>query len=65
MRFVLTIDIGNEAMTTAGDIANALRKTSQLIREGGYSHTPAVGDSGPILDDNGNRCGSWHVDGGR
>lgn len=63
MRFVLTINLGNEAMQTASDIARALRDTASKLVQGGYGNLASDGDSGPIRDDNGNRVGSWHVEG--
>lgn len=63
MRFVLTIELGNDAMQDAGDIASVLRKTAKLIcPPGGAFDEPKAGDAGPIHDENGNRVGGWHVE---
>lgn len=62
MRFVLTLELGNDAMQTASDIARALRETASKLVQGGYDNVANVGDAGPIRDDNGNRVGGWHVE---
>ena len=60
MRFVLTIELGNDAMRKGSHIKSELREFASKL-EGG---TPRVGDSGSLRDVNGNRVGSWHVDHG-
>jgi len=60
-RFTLTIQLGNDAMQTWGDIANALRDTARRIE---IDHDVESGDSAPIHDLNGNRVGKWHTDNG-
>jgi hypothetical protein len=64
MRFVLTLELGNDAMQTQGDIARALRAVvwGMSVERLGTGRTPEIGDSGPIRDVNGNRVGSWHVE---
>jgi hypothetical protein len=53
--FTLTIDMGNDAMNEAYDVAAKLIEVGQAIRRDyfGEGHTES------ILDDNGNRVGSW------
>ena len=58
MRFVLTIQLGNDAMQTGEDVARALRETATLIDYGGVFSIP---DGGRIYDENGNTIGSWEV----
>ena len=62
MRFVLTIELGNDAMSTDGHIATALKQAAKSILSY-QDRIPEIGDSGPIRDVNGNRIGSWHVEG--
>lgn len=56
--FRLTIELGNAAMETAGDVARALRSTAERVGSGRFS---PEGESGRIHDDNGNTVGSWTV----
>ena len=62
MKFVLTIKLGNEAMQTDGHIARALKDAAKSILSY-QDRIPEIGDSGSIRDVNGNRVGSWHVEG--
>lgn len=50
--FTLTILLGNDAMQTAEDVAEALERTAHQLRH--LQH----GDYG-IFDLNGNKAGSW------
>ena len=50
-KFILEIDLGNEAMQTRGDIAGALERASMMVRCGNYP----LGAT--IRDDNGNVVG--------
>jgi hypothetical protein len=56
--FTLTITLGNDAMQTGGDVAEALREVAGRIddRRGGLFE-----DSGRIRDANGNTVGEWRV----
>jgi hypothetical protein len=63
MTFKLTIRLGNDAMSTWFDIANALRTVAGQVQDLGDvqittedSHTASV-----IMDDNGNSCGKWET----
>lgn len=62
MRFILSIELGNDAMQSQDDIARAIRDLSKTLRTYATERVPTVGDSGPIRDDNGNRVGGWHVE---
>jgi endogenous inhibitor of DNA gyrase (YacG/DUF329 family) len=58
MKFVLEIELGNDAMQTAEDVAEAIRSKLKGI-EASTFNTP----EGPynILDRNGNPVGKWEV----
>jgi hypothetical protein len=59
-RFDLSITIGNDAMQTPTDVANALRRVVRRLDNmegGGWYDT-----TGPIRDYNGNRVGEWLID---
>jgi hypothetical protein len=56
-QFTLTIDLGNDAMSTPSDIADALRKLAGRIETiDGY-----LGD-GVVRDVNGNTVGHWALE---
>ena len=65
MRFILSIELGNDAMQTARDIAAALRQVAGNL--GNAPRADMTDDthviSGRVYDDNGNRVGGWHVEG--
>ncbi len=61
MKFVLTINLGNEAMQTQEDIAQALHHLGQMLHTH-MARFPEAGDLGVIRDANGNRVGGWHVE---
>jgi len=54
-KFKLHIKLGNAAMGTKDEIANALRELADKL-----DHTDA--DSGNIRDENGNTVGKWEID---
>jgi hypothetical protein len=54
MRFTLSIDSGNAAMTNGADVAERLRHVGHLL---GAGHT-----SGAVTDGNGNTIGQWTLD---
>ena len=60
MKFVLRIDLGNDAMQTRADIEEVLRKLGKNLAY--MSDPPEDGDEGKIQDINGNTVGEWHVD---
>ena len=53
-KFTLEITLGNEAMQTPEDIADALRKAASHV-QGGYGN-------GVIRDVNGNSVGSYDIE---
>lgn len=55
--FSLDIDLGNEAMRTHEDVANALRDVADSLDE-----STGQGWSGIIRDANGNHVGGWAFD---
>lgn len=52
--FTLTIELGNDAMQTGADVARALREVADRAEWSLVGHMA-------IMDDNGNRVGSWFV----
>ncbi len=61
--FTLTIELGNDAMRTLGQAKRAIEESlARYIKHevGAHSHAE-VGDSGKIMDVNGNSVGSWEV----
>jgi hypothetical protein len=56
MTFTLKIKLGNEAMQTGEDIAEALQRIAGKLKYIGY---PSSNDYGNIRDVNGNRVGEW------
>jgi hypothetical protein len=58
MKLRVTIQMGNAAMLTFGDLALALEHLGQALAE---FADPEVGDGGTIADVNGNTVGHWEV----
>lgn len=58
MKFTLEIELGNEAMQTAEDVASKLRDIARRVDSCTFDSV-----EGPykILDTNGNTVGSWAV----
>jgi len=56
--FTLTLRLGNDAMLDAMDVADALRSAAGWLEE--YA-VMSPGESGSLLDQNGNRVGGWTV----
>lgn len=54
-KFKLHIKLGNDAMSTKDDIANALRELADKLDR-------TSDDSGRIRDYNGNTVGEWEID---
>lgn len=54
MRFTCTIRLGNAAMLTHGDVAEALQNLVYKLQRGAV-------DDGVILDANGNGVGEWSI----
>lgn len=57
-RFVLKIELGNDAMQNAMDVANALRNAAIKIET---NYDEMADARGPVKDVNGNTVGSWEV----
>jgi hypothetical protein len=51
--FTLTIKLGNDAMQTPEDIADALRDSANHLERGN--------DAAPLMDYNGNTVGSYEI----
>jgi hypothetical protein len=58
MKFSLEIDLGNEAMLTYADIAQA---TKRIFADFANRYEDATDDAGRIYDINGNKVGTWEV----
>lgn len=52
--FTLKIKLGNDAMQTPEDVADALEKTAHTLRRGRVAEAT-------IRDENGNTVGSWKL----
>ena len=63
MRFLLEITLGNDAMETYGDAAEALRKVADdiSVAEDIDRKISDDKDGASICDSNGNRVGEWRV----
>lgn len=59
-KFKLVIQLGNDAMSTAQDIAGALRTLADKLGTDDYNGVLAF--DGVVVDDNGNKVGSWAID---
>lgn len=55
-KFVLNIELGDDAMQEPAHVAEALRELAERIDELEPDETDA---SGKVLDDNGNTVGEW------
>jgi hypothetical protein len=57
MKFVLTINLGNEAMIDSPDVAQALLDIAKILsRDGGDAM-----EYGVVRDANGNTVGEWNT----
>ena len=65
MKFILEIELGNDAMQTGEDIARALMDVAKDLMNygiGGRSRYPVSKiDGRKIMDENGNSVGKWEV----
>jgi hypothetical protein len=52
-RFTLTVELGNAAMSTPEDVADALREVADALEAGA--------SSGIVRDVNGNTVGRWEL----
>lgn len=55
MKFILEIELGNDAMQTYADIRGVLRMIAKRPA------SPKVGDGNDTSDDNGNVVGHWEI----
>lgn len=65
MKLQITIEIGNEAMSTGTDLARAVKRVAKSIDnifEGGEPILDSTIVASNIRDDNGNRVGNWIVE---
>ena len=60
-KFSLTIAIGNDAMLTSNDIAEALNRTADKLWGDECSALTVAGESGKVYDLNGQPVGEWKV----
>ena len=56
-RFELHITMGNDAMQTGEDVAEALRRIADKLEHGRID--------GPVMDLNGNKVGTWELSDGK
>ena len=64
MEFSLTIKLGNEAMQTGHDVAEALRRIAIQIDvdcDVDFAGWNCDADQGKVFDANGNSVGTWGV----
>lgn len=61
MKFILEIELGNDAMLTLGDLAAALRCVALKLDDIDDGLPVEEDEIGGIMDDNGNRVGKWEV----
>ena len=63
MTFTLQIELGNAAMLTFDDVAEALKALAEKL-EGNHAHVDgatAFDRNGHITDANGNKVGTWEA----
>lgn len=60
MKFTLEIELGNDAMSTWGNIRDALRQLTSKLNTRQYTGNPEI-DGGKIMDINGNSVGKWEI----
>ena len=58
MQFTMTIELGNDAMQTGADIAQAAKL---LFSDFSRQHEPLEENHGSFYDLNGNKVGTWEV----
>jgi hypothetical protein len=59
MEFTLRIDLGNDAMRTNGDVADALRDLA--VKFDRYGTDECVPEGSNVRDANGNPVGRWEI----
>jgi hypothetical protein len=63
MQLTVTITMGNDAMQTGEDLADALRRVAKEVEDLRMTEAHAERLSGRIRDVNGNTVGGWSVTG--
>jgi len=58
-KFVLWIELGNDAMQSPADVARALRAVADKLAPANWERASQL--SSRIGDDNGNKVGEWEV----
>jgi hypothetical protein len=59
MKFFIKIEIGNDAMDSHQNLANAIKKVAERIESEQYDIHPDDEYEIPIVDENGNTVGKW------
>ena len=62
MKFVVEIELGNDAMRTGRHLGEALADLAGHIRHDIGAREPSFRDEGSIRDENGNKVGSWRFE---
>lgn len=61
MKFIIEIELENDAMQDQHDVAEALRRTADRLNKYVSSSWGPYALEGKILDRNGNSVGKWEV----
>lgn len=61
-KFVVEIELGNDAMKTGNDVADAITRIASTIRHLEGPDLDPGARRGSIMDPNGNKVGVWRVD---
>ena len=61
MKLVITIALGNDAMRTPRDVAEAVSRHMKRLGSKPFEDFETDWPSGPIRDVNGNKVGEWEV----
>lgn len=61
MKFILEINLGNDAMREAQDVGHALERVAERLFGRAGREELGIGDDGPIRDLNGNAVGRWEI----
>lgn len=59
MKLKLSLDLGNDAMTTGNDVGELIKKFSTRLIDDFGDNRPTIGDTGSLIDINGNAVGTW------
>lgn len=62
MKFIVEIELGNDAMRTADDVLKSIRRSlERLPRDEAFEDYEHDWPSGQLRDVNGNKVGEWEV----